>query len=577
MAKGVERGRQLQMSMISWLGTALILLGLLVPSSTWIDLLRTTPSTLREQLLLGGTLFRIGLGLLGLFLLIARGQRWWRPAPAGEIAPAKPAWSRREMLLLAGILIAATALRLYHLNQGLWLDEVSTLVHYAWAPFGEIITTYESQNQHFLYSLLAHTSFLIFGESAWALRLPAVLFGIGSIWALYLLAREVSSTREAVFSAALMAVSYHHVWFSQNARGYTGLLFWTLLASWLFVRGLAEPRPQLWLYYAGAVTLGVYTHMTMVFVAIGQFIIYVWVLVARRRQPWPYRWAALGGFCLAALLTFQLHAITLPQIFGLALADLSPVETWRSPLWTLQEMIRGLHLGFGKGLAALFAITVLGAGVMSYLRRQPMVPLLLVIPVILGSTVVIAIGHPLWPRFFFFALGFGILVVVRGTGVMAELAERLLGWPAGRSVQVAAALLIAMIAGSASSLAFVYGPKQDFVGASDYIKQAGRPGDAVVAVGLAAFPYRSYYAPEWETPATLVELNRIRARSKRTWLLYTLPLQMEAVHPDILDGVQREFHLVRTFDGSLWSGTIFLYRSNDPRGKTRAAASDGLH
>ena len=79
------------------------------------------------------------------------------------------------------ILVVATGLRLYQLNAGLWLDEILTYVNYASMPYGQIITTFDSENQHFVYSLLAHTAFLWFGESAWAVRLPAVLFGVGSI------------------------------------------------------------------------------------------------------------------------------------------------------------------------------------------------------------------------------------------------------------------------------------------------------------------------------------------------------------------------------------------------------------
>ena len=36
-------------------------------------------------------------------------------------------------------------------------------------------------------------------------------------------ARAVATTHEALLAAAFLTVSYHHVWFSQNARGYTAL------------------------------------------------------------------------------------------------------------------------------------------------------------------------------------------------------------------------------------------------------------------------------------------------------------------------------------------------------------------
>src|SRR5262249_45512128 len=157
------------------------------------------------------------------------------------------------------------------------------------------------------FTILAHACFLIFGEGAWALRLPAALFGVASIWALYLFARQVGSTREALFAAALFTFSYHHLWFSQNARGYSGLLFWALLSSWFLVRALREDRPALWLGFAAAAAFGIYTHITMVFVIAGQSAVYLHQLWMRRGETWPNRWAGLTlGFCGGGLLTMVL-------------------------------------------------------------------------------------------------------------------------------------------------------------------------------------------------------------------------------------------------------------------------------
>lgn len=136
-------------------------------------------------------------------------------------------------VLLAALITAGILLRAYQLNAGLWLDEILTLVKYARLPVGEIVTFYDSENQHFLYSLLARISLVSFGESVWALRLPAVIFGVLSIPTMYLLGCELTDRLEAMLAAALLTFSYHHVWFSQNARGYSGLLFWAILSSWL--------------------------------------------------------------------------------------------------------------------------------------------------------------------------------------------------------------------------------------------------------------------------------------------------------------------------------------------------------
>ena len=68
------------------------------------------------------------------------------------------------------------------------------------------------------------------------------------------------------------------------------LFFWTILSSWLLLRALQQARPQLWIAYAPAAALGVYTHMTMLFVILGHFSLYLMTLFVRRREIWPHRW-----------------------------------------------------------------------------------------------------------------------------------------------------------------------------------------------------------------------------------------------------------------------------------------------
>jgi uncharacterized membrane protein len=120
---------------------------------------------------------------------------------------------------------------------GLWWDEIRTLIDSVRAPVAQIVTTFPSNNQHTLYSVLAHASIALFGDEAWSLRLPAALFGVATIPALYFLAREFVGRTEALLGCLLLVVSYHHVWFSQNARG-SMLAYLTVASTVLLLRGL---------------------------------------------------------------------------------------------------------------------------------------------------------------------------------------------------------------------------------------------------------------------------------------------------------------------------------------------------
>ncbi len=548
-------------------GVLCIIVGLLIPSAATVTWLRPTqPITaeLRQSLLLGITIFKICLALLGVIVIVLSKLPIWQSTVENLPRASEPR-HKYELLILAAILVTALGLRLYALNAGLWHDEILTYVTYVKTmSLGEIASTYNSENQHFLYNLLARVAFMLFGNSNWALRLPAVLFGVASIYALYLFGRAVTSAREALLSAALMTFAYHHIWFSHYARGYTGLLLWTLLSSWLLIRGLERKNTKDWLFYAITIALGVYTHTTMLFVVMGHFVIYLQALVQRRNAAWPQRWMGFAlGFCFAGFLTLLFHAIALPQVFT-SIVETSTIPEWKNPLWTVLEIARGISIGFIGIFFIIPAFVVFMVGLWSYWRSRPVVVQLLILPVAICTAIVFGLGHHLWPRFFFFAMGFAVLVAVRGTLVIGTMIASYSQLTRPKAVWVGTALTAAMILVAALSAPFAYGPKQDYQAALAFVEANRQPGDAVTVVGLATYTYQNLYKTDWTEIDTLQALNRTRAKGKRTWIVYTFPPEMESVYPDIMDTVHHDFIMQRQFSGTLNNGTLFVARSDVP-------------
>jgi mannosyltransferase len=513
---------------------------------------------------------------------------------------------RGDRLILPGLLVVALALRLYRLNEGMWLDEIISYVRYAHLPFIGIATSFESENNHILFTLLARLSMMIFGESTAAFRLPAVLFGVASLWALYQLGKEVASRNEALLAVALLTFSYHHIWFSQNGRGYSALLFFSLVSSWLFLRSLRNDRTKEWIVFGIVTALGVYSHLTMLFVTVGQFIILAVARIIKRQWKWLDWWKAILGFGIAALLTLLIYAPVLPQILSASgKLEASVVQEWKNPLWTAWEILRGLQIGFAGWAAGvvvgLIAISILVAGILSYLCTRPAVVGLLFLPAIIGATVVISLGHHLWPRFFYFAFGFAVLVVLRGIfvivrfigGIIAlaissyrqrralpvlqktkdspnspELAgrrvdhSRVLSEQMSRPIEslaiLACSLLILL---SALSVPAAYGPKQDFIGAMNYVQTNRQPGEAVVVFSLTELPYKEYLKTDWTAVHSLSELQAIQSADQPTWVAVTLQPVARSVYPEIMQHIDQEFILIETFPGTLNEGTVFVFRS----------------
>lgn len=544
-------------------GAALALLGALVSPSGLLDALGRSGIQLGDPLRQGAVLFKLGLVVLGLYIAVLGAVPLGLP-PRARRERAGDAGARWAWGTLLAILGACALLYFYRLDDGLWFDEIVTYVHYARLPFGQILLTYDEENQHVLYSLLAHASFLAMGESTWALRLPAVLFGIGSVWALFLVGRLVGSTREALLSSALLAFSYPLIWFSQDARGYTGLLFLTLLSSWFFIRGLREARPHLWVLYAITVALGMYVHMTMLFVVAGHFVQYLVACFTQRRTAWPQRWTVLlYGFGLSALLVFQLYALVLPQVFTTFARPRFPGgDSWTQPWWAAVEFARSLRLSFSGSGVALAALVVFGAGLLSFARTDCTVPQLLVLPMLICVAVKLETKGHLWPRSLFFALGFMVLVTIRGTMVLGQALARPLGLRPRGALVLATALSLALILAAARSIPLAYGPKQDFAGALAFVNARKEPGDALVTVGLAAYPYQTLYRADAEEVKTVADLDAVRARAPRTWLLYTLGFQVASVEPELMRSIERDFVVERQFPGTLGGGVVFVCRSD---------------
>jgi mannosyltransferase len=548
------------MSKTSALGAILVLIGLILPSGALIHILRgAPPEALRQDLLLGAQLFKLGLVLLGIASVVL-GRIWSQPSralPSQTLLRPRWAWG-----LLGGILLVSLGLRLYKLDGGLWHDEVITYVNYVSMPLGEIFSTYRDQNQHFLFSILARLATDLFGDGGWSLRLPAVLFGVGSIWALYLFASELTGSGEALLSSALLAFSYQHVWFSQNARGYTGLLFWALLASWAFVAAQRRSGRGYWILYSFFCALGVYTHMSMLFVMLGHFASYTLAAIAdpKKRQLKAHV-DFLASLALAGLLIFQLHALVLPQILQHG-DEASTVPAWKNPLWAVYQFFSALQISFSSGIVVAAALAVFGLGMWDFARRRREVIYFFVIPCAATAAVVVGSGHHLWPRFFFFAFGFMCMIVVRGVFRGVSTAIGLSRIPTKSVPVLQAAACGFLILFSAISIPHAYVPKQDFLGALKYVQSEMADGDAVTTVGLAGFTFERFYREPWPAVETVAQLNAIRARASRTWLIYTFPPEVRAVYPDIMTLVDRDFRTLRVFPGSVGSGDIFVCRTD---------------
>jgi len=494
---------------------------------------------------------------------LVTGRSWWLPESRNSGVS-----DSRYQIILWFIIVLSIVLRSFSLNSDLWLDEVLSLVRYARHDLGTILTDFSDDNQHILYSALAHVSIGMFGESAAAFRLPAMLFGVGSIWASAHLARYVFGKNEALFTAALLTLSYHHVWFSQNARAYTMLLFGTVVSTELLLRALASGNRRYWLGYAITLAITAWAHLTVVFVALAHGLILLFMglrnLRSARSQPW--QWQPFLSLALAAWLTINLYAPVLLQMyqyFSRPAAGSTPGPVaWSKPVWLINEVLHQMGLSLALGWTGLTMSGLVGLiGLIHVFKRDRLFSVLALAPIAVTVLVLYLLGRSLWPRMFF--QEFGFLAAIASVGALGG--GKLLAHVIRRSpglIQTIPAFFLCILL--AVSLPEVYRhPKQDFSGARDYVKAHLQPGDTVLGLHMAGRAYQLYYQPDWPEVDAIAQLDEQRSRSGYTWLLYTLPTYIRNANPMLQNKLDREYEIMQKFPGTLGDGVIIVLRSKN--------------
>lgn len=487
--------------------------------------------------------------------------------------------SDTQPIWIAAILVLAAALRIWGLDASLWYDEIDTLVRYVRLPTGTLIQTYDSLNNHMFFSLQAQASVAIFGESAWAVRLPAMLFGLASIWALWRLSLELTGIWQARLAALLMAVSYHHIWFSQNARGYTGLLFFGLLATLFLMRGIRQPTLGAWLCYGLCFAAAMYTHLSAAFLFLSHGLVYLlWVLTRSfsgegfdtRRLTAP-----LIGVGVGVLIVLLLYAPVFGQLFetfggvqkdAISAEAEASIAEWKSPLWLFQEIAASFS-AFGPVAPLIFpaVLFVLFLGLLSISRTS--VPVALILPVHAVATVglLVILSFRVWPRYFVIDLGLICLALVLGAftiaGWLTPMLRGVLGPKTSRTSIGIAFVSVGVLASIALLPANYRYPKQDYVGVVDYVEANRAEGSTVITLGLSSMPFEAYYAPDWAAADTLETFSAHEPEARETWVVYTFPRVIERRHADIFEAMGNDFQKVEYFHGTLSGGGIVVLKN----------------
>ena len=395
-----------------------------------------------------------------------------------------------------------------------------------------------------------------------------MILGTASIPAIYLLGRTISNSAVGLSAAAILAVSYHHIWFSQNARGYSGLMLATTLSTWCFVEGQKHSTWWRWVLYAVIVALGAYMHLTMVFVAVSHAIIVVGLGIRDvwQRRPINHLIRPCAGIVLSGVLTIALYGPMMSDLVSYFVREGKRLQSEYSTIsWAVRETIQGLQQGFGTPL--LVAVTVLGLiGCWQYFRKNPQFLFLILLPGFIGLVVLLAVDRNIWPRFFFYVSGLALLVAVQGLWTTSNFVARLFSPSPDSKLGrwVALSMLTIIMLQSLRMLPPNYRhPKQDFLAAMQFVETSVVQNEPVVTVGMTILPYITYYRKPWIALVQNADMDRILDSNNRAWVLYCFPINLKSHHPQIFDRIQQNFEVVKSFRGTLGGGSVYVLTNRE--------------
>ena len=565
---------------ISVIGTIFVIAAFALPNTVHIDAVvppGSVSSPDKSLIIVRWCCFLDGLWCL---LIGLTGWRWQRLNADSLIVPkqldeADPLTRKQAAIALAMIILVGLVLRCLFLDSSFWLDEITPLTFYRDSSVFGLLTTYYSTNNHLFYTLLEKLAVAAFGEQEWAVRLPSVLIGAATIPVFYLLTRLIASRWISLGTALLLAVSYQHIFFSQNARGYTAHLLFTLAATLFLIRGIKKDKVANWAGYCLCIFLNMAAIIASLSVLIAHFLIAIVasVVVQRRSKGgWALFRRLSAVMFLALLLVLHLYSIIFPQA-NAVVQETYKVHSTGFTLFSaefLNEVVRGLKLASGPIvlLAAIPGCIVSIAGLRAIFRCSWILLAALVLPEILLASYLLKQGLAVSPRFFLLALPFALLVCAVGAYVVL----RLILVKLNRQKLLPVVFLLGMLSVSAVNIPLLIQyykiPKQDFRSALLYLQS--KPGKIYPFSIYTAREGVSYYAnrlgwhlnQDFFDARTIPEFNEVlqKHRPGDLYLVTTFTRALHLDHPELEPLMDKYWVVDKVFPGSIGDGDLTVWK-----------------
>lgn len=362
-----------------------------------------------------------------------------------KFASRHQAWLPITLVILSALLVRLVNLE----SRPIWLDEGYTL-YFSVLPLNTLLTTHLDVHPNTFY-ILTHFILLI-ERSEFSLRFLPLLFGLGTVFLFYRVLLPQLGVEASVVASLMLSLNGYHIYYSQEARSYTMVMFLTLAALYGIFRfcrasesqNFADPSKGILVYFVSSIII-LYTHSIAsiyLFVLNATVVIY---LTLSRQYSTKVVAIWLGVNSVIAL-------IYLPWFF-VVLSDASsnPAFKWLEQysistvvdeilsvngaafFWAFQPFVNiiivivsllGAYLGWRRGQVLLSACVVLFALILplfvwSVGVFKPVFMIRTILPSMIGTCLGIALFYRYFPRRSIACVIVGMFVLILGKSALS--------------------------------------------------------------------------------------------------------------------------------------------------------------
>ncbi|MBN4049073.1 glycosyltransferase family 39 protein [archaeon AH-315-M20] len=335
--------------------------------------------------------------------------------------------NKQIKILLILIIVLGTFLRFYNLaGESFWLDEGATVLtikkYNAWQIInntwekGQILPNYYSTDIDLPpYYLILSAWTKIFGISEFSFRLFSAILGSLALIAVFYLARYLFDERIALLSTFLTSINLTLIWYSQEARQYSYLLFLSLLSIIFLIKSLKENKTK---YIVGLLivnTLIIYSHLAwIIFIALeGVYALYISYKNHINKKE-PHKKIVIVFLIIGLLYLPIIERVIFSEskyvdVYGkpdmMQLAEFGVLlSTWLYPSISMREKIYSFSMGFTLFewilllsvlmTALLFGLLFLNGIVKSFYKKKSAIFMLLLFFFPLLFALIVSLIHP---------------------------------------------------------------------------------------------------------------------------------------------------------------------------------------